>query len=205
MKESTTPTVTVVVASTRQNRVGRSIADAVADLARETLRADVEILDLRDVDLPFYDEPFPPAQGKYQAHTTLAWADRVEGFDGFIVVTPEYHGGYPATLKNAFDTVWAERNGKPFQLVAYGWHGGRTVAKQLPTVIGRLKGELVEPCVNVTACGAVRDDDGQIADPAALVGRHRDELQRGFEAVQAPSRAEAEARDGTEEATPWSG
>ncbi|MGC5049732.1 NADPH-dependent FMN reductase [Micrococcus porci] len=129
MKESTTPTVAVIVASSRQNRVGRTIADAVADLARETLRADVEILDLRDVDLPFYDEPF--------------------------------------------------------QLVAYGWHGGHTVAEQLPTVIGRLKGELVEPFVNVTADGAVRDDDGQIADPAALVGRHRDELQRGFEAVQA--------------------
>ena len=57
---STTPSVAVIVASTRQNRVGRSIADAVADLA----------------------------------HTTLAWADRVKGFDGFIVVTPEYNGGY---------------------------------------------------------------------------------------------------------------
>lgn len=176
---SSTPQVAVIVGATRQHRVGRKIADAVADIVSGQ-GASVEILDLADVDLPFFDEPNPPAQGRYTMATTKAWAARIAGYDGFVIVTPEYNGGYPGVLKNALDTVWGEWNGKPFQVVAYGFHGGESSSEQLRTVIGRLRGEVVEPVVNIVVGTDERDDAGDIRDAASVVGAHRDDLTTAF-------------------------
>ena len=35
-------------------------------------------------------------------------AERIGGLDGFVVVTPEYNHGYPASLKLAIDYVYRE-------------------------------------------------------------------------------------------------
>ncbi|MCK7536595.1 MAG: NAD(P)H-dependent oxidoreductase [Marinilabiliales bacterium] len=36
----------------------------------------------------------------------MSFASRIRAADGVIVVTPEYNGGYPASLKNAVDLLY---------------------------------------------------------------------------------------------------
>jgi FMN reductase len=75
-------------------------ADKVQDLG-----AEVEILDLRQMDLPFChggDEyPHHPDVQKLQAAFSNA--------DGLILVSPEYHGSVSGVLKNALDLMSFEQ------------------------------------------------------------------------------------------------
>ena len=69
---------------------------------------DVELLDLRDYPLPFFEEPMPPgmARDAYTNPVVVRWRDKVREADGFIICTPEYNHGYPAVPKNALDYVY---------------------------------------------------------------------------------------------------
>ena len=130
----------VIVGSTRPNRVSPLAAERVLGRAKSVL-ADhsVELIDLADVNLPFFDEALPPAAGPGANPHTTAWAARVAEYDGFVIVTPEYNAGYPAVLKNALDYLFAEWAGKPVAVVAYGWHGGARVMNARTPVLGNLK------------------------------------------------------------------
>jgi len=117
--------IKIIVGSTRSARFGRQPAEWLLDIAKKhTKDASFEIVDLKDIALPFLDEPLPPGMGNYQNDTTKAWAKIVDDADGFIYVTPEYNFSIPATLKNAIDTVAAEWHNKPVAYVGYGATGG---------------------------------------------------------------------------------
>src|SRR3712207_7364138 len=56
------------------------------------------------------DEPVPPSQGQYSKVHTKAWSVKINSFDAFIFVTPEYNHGIPGALKNAIDFLYRERS-----------------------------------------------------------------------------------------------
>lgn len=99
----------------------------------------MEIVDLAEVDLPFLAEPEQPATGNYTLPSTVAWSERVRGFDGLIVTVPEYNAGYPAVLKNAIDSLHAEWNGLPIGTVGYGWGAAAGAVRQLGEVLDRVQ------------------------------------------------------------------
>jgi NAD(P)H-dependent FMN reductase len=94
---------------------------------------------LADLDLPFLDEEEEPSSGVYRHEHTRRWSAMVDGADGFVVVTPEYNYGMPATLKNALDYLSREWAWKPLGFVSYGntSAGTRSVqhAKQVVTTL----------------------------------------------------------------------
>ena len=67
----------------------------------EALGAEVEILDLRKMNLPFCNggDEYP----EYPDVKRLQ--DTVKQADGLILATPEYHGGMSGVLKNALDLM----------------------------------------------------------------------------------------------------
>ncbi|MDZ8028366.1 MAG: NADPH-dependent FMN reductase [Nostoc sp. SerVER01] len=67
----------------------------------EALGAEVEILDLRELQLPFCDggKEYP----EYPDVKRLQ--DTVSNAHGLILATPEYHGGVSGVLKNALDLM----------------------------------------------------------------------------------------------------
>lgn len=67
----------------------------------EALGAEVEILDLRQMQLPFCngDKEYPDYPDVQRMR------DAVTGADGLILATPEYHGGVSGVLKNALDLM----------------------------------------------------------------------------------------------------
>lgn len=115
--------VMIIVASTRPGRRGPAVASWFADVTRaqaEQANVRVDIADLAEVGLPLLDEPEHPSSGTYVHEHTRAWSRRVAVADAFVVVTPEYNYGMPATLKNAIDYLYREWAWKPVGFVSYG-------------------------------------------------------------------------------------
>lgn len=129
----------IILGSTRPNRNGEQVANWVLDLASQRGDATYELIDLRDFDLPNYDEPFPSSMGQYQNEHTKRWAQTVDAYDGFVIVTPEYNHGIPGALKNALDFVYAEWNNKAVGFVSYGAALGVRSVEHLRQVVGHLQ------------------------------------------------------------------
>nr|WP_253268135.1 NAD(P)H-dependent oxidoreductase [Streptomyces asoensis] len=110
-------TLTTVVASTRPGRVGRSVADWFTLRAAEYDQFESRTVDLYELALPFFDEPYPPALRQYTESHTRAWSRVVDASDAFVFVTPEYNGSFPAPLKNAWDYLVVEWQHKPAAFV----------------------------------------------------------------------------------------
>jgi NAD(P)H-dependent FMN reductase len=117
------PRVGIVLSTTRQGRFGDKPAAWIRDIAAARGDLEVEIVDLRDYPLPFFDEPGSPIYVPPQNEVARRWAQKVGELDGFIFVTAEYNHGVPAVLKNALDYAFAEFNRKPAAFVGYGGVG----------------------------------------------------------------------------------
>jgi len=167
-----TPRILVIAGSTRPQRICPAIAQWVAQVGRETIAAQFEVIDLKDWPLPMDDEPGVPALHGYGMEHTRAWSRKISEADGFVFVSPQYNWGYPAPLKNALDHLYKEWSGKPALIVTYGGHGGGKCARQLRQV---LKGLKMKPVATMPAFFLSHDqieaNTGTIDPAAAFTGR----------------------------------
>jgi NAD(P)H-dependent FMN reductase len=129
----------IIIGSTRPGRVGEQVARWVLEEAQQRTDAEFELVDLVDFALPHLDEALPAAMGQYAQAHTKAWAEKVDSFDGYIFVTPEYNHSTSGALKNAIDFVYAEWNNKAAGLVSYGSAGGTRAAEHLRLILGELQ------------------------------------------------------------------
>ncbi len=131
------PIIQVIVGSTRPGRFADKPVAWLADRLGHRGDFDLDILDLRDHPLPFYDKALPPARSlaDYPDQDVARLGRAIEHADGYIVVTSEYNHGYPASLKNAMDHVFPEFNRKPVMFVGYGNVGGARAIEQLRLVV----------------------------------------------------------------------
>jgi NAD(P)H-dependent FMN reductase len=95
-------------------------------------------VDIKDYNLPLLDEPLPPSMGKYEHAHTRTWAAKIDSFDAFVFVTPEYNHGTSGALKNAIDFLFYEWNNKAAGFVSYGSAGGVRAVEQLRLIMGEL-------------------------------------------------------------------
>jgi NAD(P)H-dependent FMN reductase len=130
----------VIVASTRPGRVGDQVGAWFASVARANSDFDVRLVDLVEMGLPMLDEPVPAIDAtEYQQEHTRRWSALTAAADAFVVVTPEYNRGYPASIKNALDYLFEEWHHKPVAFVSYGMtSGGMRAAAQLTEVVAGL-------------------------------------------------------------------
>lgn len=133
--------VKVIIGSTRQNRFGEKPAQWIFEETKKLEGVEVELLDLRDYAMPFFESATPPAmaQGKYDNEIIQQWAAKIDEGDAFIIVTPEYSHGYSAVLKNALDVIYPEWNKKPVGFVSYGSALGARSVEQLRQVAVELQ------------------------------------------------------------------
>jgi NAD(P)H-dependent FMN reductase len=128
----------IILGSTRPGRNGEAVAKWVLDVAKQRTDAEFELVDLLDYNLPHYDEPIPASMGQYSHPHTLQWADKIDSFDGFVIVTPEYNHSTSGALKNAIDFLFAEWNNKAVGFVSYGSVGGARAVEHLRLIVGEL-------------------------------------------------------------------
>ena len=160
------PLVHVVLGSTRQGRAGGRVARWFLEVGASRGDLRLELVDLRDWPLPFFDLAKPPAAGGYEDPAQIAWAEKVDEADAYVLVTPEYNHGYPAVLKNALDTVYAEWGGKPVAFVGYGGSaGGVRAVEQLRQVVVELDMVPLRPQVALPRAYSAFADDGSLRHP----------------------------------------
>lgn len=150
----------VIVGSTRQGRFGPTVARWF--LAQAEQRGDMapDLIDLAEVDLPaaYPRQPGPAVE---------AFTERVERADAFVVVTPEYNHGYPASLKQAIDLPRDEWRAKPIGFVSYGgMAGGLRAVEQLRQVFAELHTVTMRDTVSFHGAWGLFDDSGELREPA---------------------------------------
>jgi NAD(P)H-dependent FMN reductase len=157
------PRLNIIVASTRPQRVGASVGRWFTQIAREHAGFDVHVVDLADLALPLLDEPSPAVGAEpYQHEHTRRWSEITAAADAYVIVTPEYNQGYPASLKNALDFLYYEWNDKPVAFVSYGMtSGGMRAVHQLKPVVSALKMVPVADSVTIHLRQAL-DSEGQL-------------------------------------------
>jgi NAD(P)H-dependent FMN reductase len=129
------PKLCVIVASTRPNRAGLSIAEWFVRQAKAHGGFDVEVADLKEIGLPLLDELEHPRLRKYQHEHTRKWSAIVDAADAFALVTPEYNFSSPPALLNALDCLFHEWSYKPAGFVSYGGASGGLRSVQMTKML----------------------------------------------------------------------
>ncbi|MEO6473454.1 MAG: NADPH-dependent FMN reductase [Aeromicrobium sp.] len=168
--------VLVIVGSTRPVRVGDQLAQHIVPLLEESLGAPVNVVDLRRLGLPFLDEPRQPSDGNYAHAHTRAWSKTITESDAVIVITPQYNGGYPASVKTAIDFLYAEWRDKPFLVISYGSRGGPKCNAQLTEVLHYIHADPVEGGVQIVVPGSDYGPDDRLMHPAEHVAAFREAI-----------------------------
>ncbi len=127
----------IIIGSVRDNRVGATIGEWVLQKSQNHSN-EYEIIDLKDIDFPHYNEPFSPSSGKeYKYESTRNWSNIVQKYDGYIFVSPEYNGFFPGKVKDAIDYLYNEWVNKSYIIVGYGGRGGLWASEKLSELLNR--------------------------------------------------------------------
>ena len=129
------PTLFVIEVSTREGRVGEPVAEWALARAVAHGKFKAELVDLRDVALPLFDEPHHPRLAKYEHEPTKKWSALVKRADAFVFVMPEYNYGMPPSLLNALTYLSAEWAYKAAAFVSYGAVSGGTRGVQMAKAV----------------------------------------------------------------------
>lgn len=122
----------IITSTVRPGRKGPIVTEWIAKKARQLEIFRVEVLDLKEINLPLMDEPHHPRMKKYEQEHTKLWSAKIEEADAFIFVTGEYDHNYPAPLRNALEFLFSEWGYKAAGIVSYGGvSAGTRAAKSL--------------------------------------------------------------------------
>ena len=118
----------IIIGSTRPGRAADLVAPWVIDRARNHGAFEVEVLDLRDWQLPMFGETFQTVgdfnDPTYSSPLVRSWNKKIAEADAYLVVTPEYNHSVPAVLKNAIDSVFVSFAFRNKPISAVGYSGG---------------------------------------------------------------------------------
>jgi len=121
----------VIAVSTRPGRAGFPLSTWMVERAKAHPAFDVELVDLKEENLPLFDEPRHPRLRQYEHEHTKRWSAKVDSADAFVFVTPEYDHGTPPSLINALVYLSQEWAHKPVGFVSYGGPAGGIRAVQM--------------------------------------------------------------------------
>lgn len=155
----------VIVGTTRQNRQTLKQAKWVVNAAKELPDTEVELVDLADYPMPFFEEGISP---RYNSNrdidpTAKKWLDKIASFDAYIWVTPEYNHSIPGVLKNSFDYMDWQMLRKPSAIVSHGTVGGARAAMHLKEVISEARGVPIPNFVAFPHMSDNIDDEGNLS------------------------------------------
>ncbi|BAZ01705.1 hypothetical protein NIES37_57100 [Tolypothrix tenuis PCC 7101] len=138
------------------------IALQVAAQRVEALGAEVEILDLRQMQLPFCNggkdySDYPDVQ---------RLRDTVTNTDGLILATPEYHGGVSGVLKNTLDLLsFDELSGKVAGVVSVlGGQSNSNALNELRLILRWVHGWVIPEQIAIGQAWGAFNAEGKLLD-----------------------------------------
>lgn len=157
----------VIIGSTREGRFSDRVAHWVANNAKELEGTEVEVVDLRDYPMPFFDEAISPQYNpnRQPVPEVQKWLDKVAEADAYVIVTPEYNRALPAVLKNAIDYLDFQFAKKPVQLVAHGSSGGAQAIATLRITLPGVNAVVMPQAIFLTdRPGEILDEQGKMSE-----------------------------------------
>jgi NAD(P)H-dependent FMN reductase len=160
------PHISIIAASVRTGRSSNRVALFFKNFIESRDLGTVEILDLKTYNFPLFDERL-----KYQkspAANVLEFASKITASDGVIIVTPEYNGGYPASIKNVIDLLYEEWHRKPIAIstVSDGNFGGTQVITSLQFSLWKIRAWTVPAMFPVPNVNQSFDENGILKEAA---------------------------------------
>jgi len=128
---TTKPKIALIIGSTRTARFADVPAQWMLERAQARDDLDVELLDLRDFNLPFFNELASSGFVPSQSAEAVRWQETLARFDGFIFVVAEYNRSLTGALKNALDQAYPQWKHKPFTAIGYGGVGAARAIEHL--------------------------------------------------------------------------
>ncbi len=159
--------IKVIVGSTREGRFSEKLLPWITEAIDTQDGIECEVLDLRDYEIPYYDNAGSPKyvkDGNYSNETVVALAKKINEADAFLVIAPEYNHGYSAVLKNVLDSIYSEWNQKPVGFVSYGSVGGGRAVEQLRQVVVELQMAPISNAVHIQAPWFIRNEAGELKE-----------------------------------------
>lgn len=156
--------IAIISASVRHGRNSHRVALYFQAYLLNKQIATPFIIDLKELDFPLFDERLKYIKNPSEA--LLQFADSIKSADGVIIVSPEYNGGYPASLKNVIDVLFEEWKRKPIAIatVSEGTFGGSQVITSLQFSLWKIGALVVPATFPVSAVSKSFGEDGQPAD-----------------------------------------
>jgi NAD(P)H-dependent FMN reductase len=158
------PHISIISSSVRNGRNSHRVALYLRNYLEGNKLATSEILDLNEYKFPLFEERL-----QYQASPssgTVDFADRIKTSDGVIIVTPEYNGGYPASIKNVIDLLYKEWYHKPVAIstVSDGSFGGNQALISIQFVLWKMRAWTVPALFPVPEVTITFNENGDPAD-----------------------------------------
>lgn len=132
--EDRKPRLVAVQGSMQQGSATGALVGHLVGLLRES-GANVTYLNLRELQLPFFEERTARTVPQYRAIAAL-----IQEADGYVLGTPDYHGNPSGTLKNFMDYFWREFTGKLFGYVCLSHDKGTTAMDALRIAVRQCYG-----------------------------------------------------------------
>lgn len=161
--------ILVVLGSARPGRVADKVLEYVKSDIEKREGVSYTVADLKEVNLPFFDNENAPVSPEYTITDpqVQAWSEMVQAADSVLFITPEYNHTLSAIQKNALDSLGPDWVEKPVTAVAYGWSGGSLAVLTLREVLENLKAKHEH---NMAQLGFMKDlnPDGSLLDEASV-------------------------------------
>ena len=143
--------VKVLAGSTREGRFSNQPAVWIAGELKKHTHVQADIIDLRDYNLPFFNEMVSPSMktSPYKNEVVARFTKKIAEGDAFVIVTPEYNHSTSGVLKNALDWVYQEWNNKPVAFVSYGSVGGARAIEHLRLIAVELQMAPIRNAVHI--------------------------------------------------------
>ncbi len=155
--------IEIISGSPRKESVSHRVAVFLKKYLTEKTNHTVDIIDVRDWNLPLLQQVFTSVEKTPDAYKPLA--QRMFAADAYILVTPEYNGSYSPALQNLMDH-FPKQSHKAFGVVTAspGAMGGMRATQQLLLLVPALFG-IASPYMLVTPFVDKKfDADGNLTD-----------------------------------------
>jgi NAD(P)H-dependent FMN reductase len=156
--------ISILSSSVRDGRKSHNVALYFQNYLVENKLATTEIIDLKAYNFPIFANTLKTMV--HPEENVLDFAKKIKSSDGIIIVTPEYNGGYPASLKNAIDLLYEDWRHKPIGIatVSSGPFGGNQCLIALQSTLWKMMAWTIPASFSVPNVDTGYDVKGKALD-----------------------------------------
>lgn len=162
--------VTLVTGSVRPNSAGKGIVKATQSVLVDK-GYDVQVADLAEIGMPFFDSEIHPAQPDYivKHESVQKWQEIVQSSEVMIFLTPEYNHQMTPVQMNAIDWLYADWKNKPVGILNYGHSGAPFSGKLAKETLAYVGARVAEYTVNLSVTEGDFEFSGHIKNEKVFV------------------------------------